>query len=66
MYFAFTTLSTVGFGDYTPKNSYERLWIALILLFGVATFSYVLGEFSDIVRKFSAFDREYEEGSQLY
>lgn len=61
MYFAFTSLSTVGFGDYHPKNSFERLWIALILLSGVATFSYVLGEFLDIVTKFSDFDREYEE-----
>ena len=65
MYFAFTSLSTVGFGDFHPKNSFERLWIALILLFGVATFSYVLGEFLDIVNKFTEFDREYEEAYQL-
>ena len=65
MYFAFTSLSTVGFGDYHPKNSFERLWIALILLFGVATFSYVLGELLDIITKFSEFDRDYEEAYQL-
>ena len=24
LYFAFTTLSTVGFGDYTPRSDVER------------------------------------------
>lgn len=40
MYFAFTTLSTVGFGDYYPVSDTERLTGAFVLLFGVATFSY--------------------------
>ena len=39
-YFAFTTLSTVGFGDYYPVSDIERFCGAFVLLFGVATFSY--------------------------
>jgi hypothetical protein len=43
-YFSFTTLSTVGFGDYHPKTSLERLIMAAIMVFGVSLFSYTLGE----------------------
>ena len=45
MYFAFTTLSTIGFGDFHPRSDSERLVVALIFLFGVAIFSYVMGNF---------------------
>lgn len=41
-YFAFTSLSTVGFGDFNPKNNYERILCAFMLLFGVAVFSYIM------------------------
>ena len=39
-----TSLTTVGFGDYYPKNDHERLVGAFVLLTGVASFSYILGE----------------------
>jgi len=43
VYFAFTTLSTVGFGDYNPKSEPERILTTFILLIGVACFSYIMG-----------------------
>ena len=64
-YFSFTSLSTVGFGDYHPKNNYERSLVAFILLFGVAIFSYILGEFLNIVDRFTSFNKPYDEGSDL-
>jgi hypothetical protein len=48
-YFIFTTLATVGFGDYTPKSDTERSIMILILLVGVATFSYIMGQFIQIL-----------------
>jgi hypothetical protein len=50
MYFSFTTLSTVGFGDYYPYSDTEALISCLILLFGVAIFSYVLSELIQIIQ----------------
>lgn len=44
-YYAFTSLATVGFGDMRPFNDAERALVAFILLFGVAIFSYVMGNF---------------------
>ena len=42
VYFMFTTLSTVGFGDFNPKSEVERTIMTFILLIGVATFSYIM------------------------
>lgn len=37
VYFSFTTISTVGFGDYYPSNSFERLSMCSILIYLVAS-----------------------------
>jgi len=44
-YFVFTTLSTVGFGDFFPKSNFERIFWSIILLSGVSMFSYIMGNF---------------------
>jgi hypothetical protein len=49
LYFAFTTLSTVGFGDYTPRSNTERSIGAFILISGVAMFSYLMGNLIEIL-----------------
>ena len=55
LYFSFTSLSTVGFGDYHPKSDVERIIGAFILLFGVAIFSVVMQNFIDILTNLNAF-----------
>ena len=42
-YFAFTTLTTIGFGDFHPKGDIERLYTSMMLLFGVMLMTYVMG-----------------------
>jgi voltage-gated potassium channel len=49
-YFTFTTLSTVGFGDYYPRNNIERLMGSFVLLGGVAIFSYIMGELLAMIK----------------
>ena len=49
MYYFFTTLSTIGFGDYYPVSNLERLATIPIFLFGVMVFSYIMGNFSNIL-----------------
>lgn len=48
-YFAFTTLATVGFGDYAPRSDPERVVGAFLLLMGVLIFSYVMGIFQAVL-----------------
>ena len=45
-YFAFTTVSTVGLGDFHPKNSFERVVCSLIMLFGAMITSFLVESFS--------------------
>ena len=48
-YYALTTLSTVGYGDYFPISSLERIIAVIIMLGGVAFFSYIIGNFIEII-----------------
>jgi len=65
MYFAFTTLSTVGFGDYTPRSNAERLVFTWVLLGGVAIFSYIMGVFIEILESIFGLTAEVEEDESL-
>tara|TARA_B110000285_G_scaffold233994_1_gene309465 strand:- start:201 stop:623 length:423 start_codon:yes stop_codon:yes gene_type:complete len=52
IYFAFTSLSTVGFGDFAPRGNIERMIGSFILVLGVAIFSYIMGNFIAILDEF--------------
>ena len=49
IYFMFTSLSTVGLGDFHPKNSIERVFGIVLLFFGVLITSYIMGNFSKMI-----------------
>ena len=65
IYYAFTTLSTVGFGDFHPKNNTERALTSMILLFGVIVFSYLTGNFLELVNGYQVLLWENEDGENL-
>jgi hypothetical protein len=65
MYFAFTSLSTVGFGDYNPRSDEERFICAFILLFGVAIFSYFMGILFEIIENFRKLNEDLDDGDEL-
>jgi hypothetical protein len=65
IYYSFTSLSTVGFGDLRPYNDAERVVVSFILLVGVAIFSYVMGNFTEILDTFKEIDAEMEYGDEL-
>jgi hypothetical protein len=48
-YYAITTLSTIGYGDFHLVSTNER-WIAsFILMFGVSVFSLIMSQFIEIM-----------------
>ena len=53
-YFAFTTLSTVGLGDYHPKSNDERIMCAFIMLFGAMSTSVLVDGWRDILKNINA------------
>jgi hypothetical protein len=52
LYYTFTTLSTVGFGDFAPRSNSERQLGAFLLISGVAMFSYLMGNFLEILSNY--------------
>ena len=56
VYYSFTSLTTVGFGDFNPRSDFERVYIAFGLLFGVAIFSFIMGEFIGMISNIDQYD----------
>jgi hypothetical protein len=65
VYFAFSTLSTVGYGDYHPVSNAEMLLGSFIILFGVAIFSFIMGNFIDMLLEFKFVTSENEDNANL-
>ena len=66
MYYAFTTLSTVGFGDLKPVNTAEYLMCSLVMFIGVALFSLILSNFLEILATFKSIDENFGDDGSLY
>lgn len=49
MYYALTTLSTVGYGDYYPSSIAEKILGSILQIFGVTFFSILMNGFIDVV-----------------
>ena len=64
-YWAFTTLTTVGFGDYHPRSDAERAFCSFILLFGVMTFSLIMGNYMVILESIKNVNSDYDDGDNL-
>ena len=64
-YFSFTSLSTVGFGDYYPKSDVERFVNAFMLFMGIICFSYINGVLSENMEEFGNLTADLDEGDQL-
>jgi hypothetical protein len=60
-YFAFTTLSTVGFGDYYPESSIERALFTVVFIGGVSMFSYIMGELQKMLKRIQNLDNDFDE-----
>lgn len=65
VYWSFTTLTTVGFGDYSPRSETERLFTVLVFLAGVSMFSYIMGNFIEMLQNITYLLKEYEEDESL-
>jgi len=50
-YFAITTLSVVGYGDYYPINKIEMALAVVVMLMGVGFFSYIMSNIIIIIEK---------------
>lgn len=64
-YFALTTLSTVGYGDLTPITNFEKICGIIIMILGIAFFSYIMGNFNDVLINYDKKMGIVDKGSDL-
>lgn len=70
-YFAVVTLTTCGYGDFTPVTQNEMLVGIVIMLIGVGFFSYIMSAFIEIISNYDKkmgndeVNREYATASWL-
>ncbi len=49
LYWSITTLTTVGYGDITPKTVPQRFFTILVMIAGVGTYGYVIGNITSFI-----------------
>ena len=59
VYFAITTMTTVGYGDITPANNAERGFCFVAMIIGGAFYGYVIGNMVSIVNDSDVATKEY-------
>lgn len=64
-YFALTTLATVGYGDIVPVNDYEKVLGIFLMIVGIAFFSYIMGNFNDVLINYDKKMGIIDQGSDL-
>jgi hyperpolarization activated cyclic nucleotide-gated potassium channel 2 len=53
LYWALVTMASVGYGDFSPKSSTERIFGIITMIFSSITFGFILGNISTVVEKHS-------------
>ena len=53
MYWSFTTMTTVGYGDIIPKNVTETLFVLVMEMVGIVVFGMVIGSITHIASNFN-------------
>ncbi len=52
-YWCVTTLTTVGYGDITPKGNGEKIYAMFVMIFGVGIYGYIIGNIANIIANFN-------------
>jgi hypothetical protein len=55
----------VGYGDYHAANDQERILFSFILLFGTAVFSFIMGNFIEILLSYKNVNAENQDSQGL-
>eukprot|EP00951_Prasinocladus_malaysianus_P004754 scaffold33617_cov18-Prasinocladus_malaysianus.AAC.1 len=55
MYWAMSTMTTVGYGDITPQHTTERLWCMIGMLVGVTAFAYFMSSMASIAAAMNSY-----------
>jgi CRP-like cAMP-binding protein len=65
LYWAFSTLATVGYGDISAKTNIERMFSIVCMLFGVSWYAFVVSTISSILGMFDRRNAEVKRKQTL-
>ena len=60
IYWVFTVITTVGFGDITAANTTERIYSIIVMGFGIAFYSYTISNISSVLTSMNQRELEYK------
>lgn len=61
LYWAFTTIATVGYGDITPITLNEKLFAMMTMIMSSGVFAYTVGSIGSLISKQNATENTYRE-----
>jgi len=61
LYWAITTLATVGYGDIAPRNNPQMIYAMVVMLLGVGVYGYVVGNVANLLANLDLSKRHYAE-----
>mmetsp|Transcript_10921 Transcript_10921/g.33492 ORF Transcript_10921/g.33492 Transcript_10921/m.33492 type:complete len:642 (-) Transcript_10921:272-2197(-) len=59
LYFSVYTITTIGFGDVTPRTTLERVYTTIIMMLGAAIFAYLLSNVNALVNDLNIQSQSY-------
>ena len=60
-YFVITTFATVGYGDITPTNTFEKIYVMVMELFGIVSYSYAISSLTTLIQQFNKYDEKLKQ-----
>lgn len=61
LYWSVMTMSTIGYGDVTPKTQYERMYEIFGMILGASVYAYMVGAICSIVASMNAASAEFNQ-----
>ena len=65
IYWAFSTLTTVGFGDVSANSNIERIFSVVVMVMGVSWYAFIISSISSIVHLFDRRNAKIQRNTSL-